>query len=98
VQRAAAALRIVQEAVANVRRHAAAARCTVTVGLEPGMLRLDVVDDGRGLPDRFRAGVGLGSMHERAAEVRGTVEVVRGPDGGTRVTARLPVPTTGPAK
>ena len=92
-----AALRIAQEAVANVRRHAAAARCIVTLGLEPGMLRLDVVDDGRGLPDRFRAGVGLGSMHERAAEVRGTVEVVRGPDGGTRVTARLPVPTTGPA-
>ena len=92
-----AALRIAQEAVANVRRHAAAARCTVTLGLEPGMLRLDVVDDGRGLPDRFRAGVGLGSMHERAAEVRGTVEVVRRPDGGTRVTARLPVPTTGPA-
>ena len=92
-----AALRIAQEAVANVRRHAAAARCSVTLGLEPGMLRLDVVDDGRGLPDRFRAGVGLGSMHERAAEVRGTVEVVRGPDGGTRVTARLPVPTTGPA-
>jgi len=92
-----AALRITQEAVANVRRHAAAARCVVTVGLEPGMLRLDVVDDGRGLPDRFRAGVGLGSMQERAAEVRGSVEVVRRPDGGTRVTARLPVATTGPA-
>ena len=92
-----AALRIAQEAVANVRRHAAAARCIVTLGLEPGMLRLDVVDDGRGLPDRFRAGVGLGSMQERAAEVRGTVEVVRRPEGGTRVTARLPVPTTGPA-
>lgn len=92
-----AALRITQEAVANVRRHAAAARCVVTVELEPGMLRLDVVDDGRGLPDRFRAGVGLGSMQERAAEVRGSVEVVRRPDGGTRVTARLPVATTGPA-
>ncbi len=92
-----AALRIAQEAVANVRRHAAAAHCKVTLGLEPGVLQLDVVDDGRGLPDRFRAGVGLGSMHERAAEVRGTVEVVRRPDGGTRVTARLPVPTRGPA-
>jgi signal transduction histidine kinase len=91
-----AALRIAQEAVANVRRHAAAAHCTVTLGLQPGMLRLDVVDDGRGLPDHFRAGVGLGSMHERAAEVRGTVEVVRSPDGGTRVTARLPVPAAGP--
>ena len=87
-----AALRITQEAVANVRRHAAASRCTVTLGLEPGMLRLDVVDDGRGLPTRVSAGVGLRSMHERAAEVRGTVEVARRAEGGTRVTARLPAP------
>ena len=93
-----AALRITQEAVANVRRHAAASRCTVTLGLEPGMLRLDVVDDGRGLPTRVKAGVGLRSMHERAAEVRGTVEVARRAEGGTRVTARLPAPGPSPAR
>ena len=84
-------------AAANVRRHAAASVCTVTLRLEPGMLRLDVVDDGQGLPTRLRAGVGLGAMRERAAEVRGTVEVARRPEGGTRVTARLPVTATGAA-
>ena len=93
-----AALRIAQEAVANVRRHAAASRCTVTLGLEPGMLRLDVVDDGRGLPTRVSAGVGLRSMHERAAEVRGNVEVTPRAEGGTRVTARLPAPGPSPAQ
>ena len=93
-----AALRITQEAVANVRRHAAASRCTVTLGLEPGILRLDVVDDGRGLPTRVSAGVGLRSMHERAAELRGTVQVTRRADGGTRVSARLPAPGPSPAQ
>jgi len=93
-----AALRITQEAVANVRRHAAASRCTVTLGLEPGILRLDVVDDGRGLPTRVSAGVGLRSMHERAAELRGTVQVTRRAEGGTRVSARLPAPGPSPAQ
>ena len=91
-----AALRIAQEAVTNVRRHAAASSCTVTLALAPGMLRLDVVDDGRGIPAPVRAGVGLRSMHERAAEVRGTVEVARRNGSGTRVTARLPVMATEP--
>ena len=91
-----AALRIAQEAVTNVRRHAAASSCTVTLALAPGMLRLDVVDDGQGIPAPVRPGVGLRSMHERAAEVRGTVEVARRNGSGTRVTARFPVTAAEP--
>lgn len=43
-----AALRIVQEAVTNDRRHAAATRCTVRIIPEPGELHVEIVDDGRG--------------------------------------------------
>ena len=54
-----AALRIVQEAVANVRRHSGASRCTVVLERDPGELRVQVDDDGRGIPDRIRPGLGL---------------------------------------
>jgi signal transduction histidine kinase len=51
---------------------------------------VEVTDDGRGLPTELRAGVGLHSMRERAAEMAGTCEVGPAPGGGTRVLARLP--------
>jgi signal transduction histidine kinase len=67
--------------------------CVVRLRLdEPGILRLDVVDDGRGLPPERRAGVGLNSMRERAAELGGTCTVAAAPAGGTWVCARLPLP------
>ena len=66
-----AALRIVQEAVTNVRRHAAASVCVVTVTVDGGMLRLSIADDGVGIPDRFVGGMGMRSMAERAGEVGG---------------------------
>ena len=49
-------------------------------------------DDGEGIPARFRANVGLDSMRERAAELGGTCTIERGPGGGTRVRARIPMP------
>ena len=48
-------------------------------------------DDGTGLADAATPGVGLSSMRERAAETGGTFRVEPGPDGGTRVLARLPL-------
>jgi signal transduction histidine kinase len=88
-----AAYRIATEALSNVARHAEARVCVVRLRLdEPGILRLDVVDDGRGLPPERRAGVGLNSMRERAAELGGTCTVAAAPAGGTWVCARLPLP------
>src|SRR5206468_5944824 len=54
-------------------------------------LNLEVVDDGHGLPDSVRAGVGLVSMRERAAELGGSCTIDSAAGGGTRVLARLPL-------
>jgi signal transduction histidine kinase len=86
-----AALRIVQEAVTNVRRHAAASICVITVTLDVGMLRLSIADDGIGIPDRYSGGVGMGSMAERASEVGGELSVAPAAMRGTVVMASLPV-------
>jgi signal transduction histidine kinase len=60
------------------------------------MLLVEVADDGRGLPDHVRPGIGLVSMRERAAEVGGTCTIGPGTAGGTLVLARLPfAPATG---
>ena len=85
-----AALRIVQEAVSNVRRHAKASTCTITLERRDGELRVQVDDDGVGIPPRVRGGLGLASMRERAAELGGTARFGTAPGGGGRVSVRLP--------
>ena len=87
-----AALRIVQEAVSNVRRHAKASTCTITLERSPGELRVQVDDDGVGIPSRVRGGLGLASMRERATELGGSARFGSAPGGGGRVTVRLPAP------
>jgi signal transduction histidine kinase len=59
-----AAYRIAQEAITNVVRHANARTCIVSLGISNGLC-LDIRDDGCGLPDQRRSGVGLSSMRER---------------------------------
>ncbi|MEV7970496.1 sensor histidine kinase [Sphaerisporangium sp. NPDC088356] len=86
-----AVYRIMQEALTNVRRHAHATRAHITLERGPDFLRLRIGDDGAGLPDRPRAGVGLTSMRERAAELGGSCGAVSAPDGGTIVEAVLPL-------
>jgi signal transduction histidine kinase len=92
-----AAYRIVQEALTNVVKHAQAGRCTVRLTAADA-LEIEIADDGVGLPDKRRAGVGLLSMRERAEELGGTCVVEAVPEGGTRVTARLPMLTQAPVQ
>ncbi len=88
-----AAYRIVQEAMTNVARHAQAHTCTIRFALDQG-LDVEVCDDGRGIPAGQRAGVGLTSIRERAAELAGRCEIETMPIGGTRLHVRLPLPKT----
>ena len=85
-----AALRIVQEAVANVRRHADASRCIVLIERMPGELRLRIEDDGRGIPPLVRSGIGLTSIRDRARELGGSTTIGSSADGGASVAVRLP--------
>ena len=87
-----AAYRIAAEACANVIRHARASRCAIGARVDGGWLALTVADDGAGFGTEAAVGVGLQSLHERAAEVGGSVEIRSAP-GGTTVSARLPVET-----
>ncbi|MCC6191292.1 MAG: sensor histidine kinase [Anaerolineales bacterium] len=92
-----ACFRIVQEALTNVVRHAAARTCAVRLRLDQG-LRLEIRDDGRGFPAGTPAGVGLTAMRERAAELGGTSVIAPGDSGGTVVAVQLPLPPgAGPA-
>lgn len=95
------ALRVVQEALANAGKHAAAHAVTVTIDYHPDELRLAVRDDGRGIdptrnppPDGYLSGGhGLATMRERVATVGGTLTITGSHSGGTTVTATLPAPT-----
>jgi signal transduction histidine kinase len=85
-----AAYRIGIEAVTNTIRHANAQACTVRLALNDH-LRLEIDDDGDGLPDPVQPGVGLSSMHERAIELGGTFEVKSQPGNGTQIVVTLPI-------
>jgi signal transduction histidine kinase len=87
-----AAYRIVQEALTNVVRHAQARACIIRLAVSD-VLVLEIADDGAGLPEGRRMGVGLLSMRERAAELGGVCETQRLPGGGTRVRVELPLLT-----
>jgi two-component system NarL family sensor kinase len=56
-----------------------------------GALQLEIADNGDGLPDAFRAGVGISSMRERAAELGGHCSVEALVPHGTRVRATIPL-------
>lgn len=85
-----AAYRIACEALTNVIRHADAGQCAIRL-TRTTRLELEVTDDGRGLPAEPRAGLGLASMRERAAELGGSYIVTSTPGRGTQVRAWLPL-------
>jgi signal transduction histidine kinase len=90
-----ACYRIVQEALANVVRHARANHCSVRIRLEEetGALIVEVEDDGRGIREDDRAGVGMISMRERTEELGGRCVVKPLAGGGTLLRAVLPFKT-----
>jgi len=80
-------LRVAQEALHNVVKHAAATTVTVAAGAADGVLELSVTDDGVGFDttQAYPGHLGLTSMHERVAALGGSMRVDSSPGAGTEV-------------
>ncbi|MCX5204533.1 histidine kinase [Streptomyces sp. NBC_00237] len=95
---------IATEAMENSHRHAQASSLTLELGVHTGMVRISILDDGKGLPpglsleDLRKAGhFGLVGMVERAAGIGARIRIGRGrSEGGTEVRLDLPVSALGP--
>lgn len=91
-------LRISQEAINNVRRHASARNLWVDLRIDPPSATLCVADDGIG-PPRFSGGShpgtghGLSIMRERAQAIGAALAVTGRPGGGTQVDVSISAPT-----
>lgn len=95
-------LRIIQEALANVHRHARANHVSIALRAAPGALRLVVSDNGRGMrgPDGqaggpaepTQKGVGIAGMRSRLREFGGSLEIQSG-EWGTALIVTVPLPT-----
>jgi signal transduction histidine kinase len=91
-----AVLRIIQEALQNVRKHAASRRTVVSTRIESGRWIVEVSDDGRGfdvnaVAARGRRNFGLQFMRERADLIGAKFEVRSRQGGGTVVWLSIPV-------
>lgn len=87
-------LRVVQEALTNVRKHAGAYRATVSLSEKDSIVTLEVADDGSGfdpsrLDEAIDHGFGIHSMRERVEQIGGTLEVHTVQGAGTRVVVKL---------
>lgn len=86
-----ALLRVAQEALTNVAKHAAASRVQLTLATTAGMAALTVADDGRGFDVAAdRDGFGLVTMRRRTEDLGGDLRLSSGPTG-TTVRARFPL-------
>ncbi|WP_186328894.1 sensor histidine kinase [Bacillus sp. X1(2014)] len=86
-----AAYRITQEAITNVVKHSKGSICKITLKTDDTHLIILIEDNGIGLPENRKRGIGLHSMRERAEEVGGEFLIQNKPDTGTTVKARLPL-------
>ena len=88
------ALLALREMLSNAAKHARAAAVTVQITATPEEIALTVTDDGVGIPvgigDGAGPGNGLANLRSRAAELGGTLTVVAGAAGGTRVDWVVP--------
>ena len=96
-----ALFRAVQECLTNVHRHSGSSVVDVRLSLSAKQIRLEIKDDGRGIPqERLRslnqgaadAGVGLAGMRERIRELGGSLEI-RSERAGVTVIVRIPIET-----
>jgi len=90
-------LRIVQEAVTNVRKHARAANLWLTVAVDPPRARVTVMDDGHGLGRRRPESMGITGMKERARRIGAGLDVRNRSDGGRGTVVDVAIDPERPA-
>ena len=87
-------IRVIGEALTNVRKHGSASAVVVRISEAPDCATIEIVDDGRGFDVAEtllgRDGYGLHTMRERMELVGGTLTIDSAPGRGTRVIALLP--------
>jgi PAS domain S-box-containing protein len=83
--------RIAQEAASNAMKHARADRITIRLRIVGDMVRLEIIDDGRGISAGrpAMAGLGLHTMRDRAVSIGATLQLLPGEGRGTIVTCEL---------
>jgi two-component system nitrate/nitrite sensor histidine kinase NarX len=87
-------VRIVQEALTNIRKHAQACGVTISVFEHDGSVILEVRDNGRGFaPEETQPAsqYGLRSMRERAESIGADFQIISTPGAGTTVRLQLPI-------
>ena len=97
-------LRVAQESLTNVHRHAAASHARVHIRLTRESVVLSIADDGRGMDRTSHAdvstsgtGIGLSGMHARLDQLGGALRIRSRPGHGTRILAQIPLPSTATA-
>jgi signal transduction histidine kinase len=87
--------RVVQEALANVARHAGAGKAGVTLSYMEDVVVVDVRDDGTGFVPERADGFGLTAMRQRVVRLAGSLEVESAPGQGTALSVSVPaIPAT----
>jgi len=98
--------RVVQEGLANIRRHSGSRTATVRLEKQGAVLVLQIADQGRGIPERDETaapngveslGVGIVGMRHRLRQLGGQLKIDSGGQG-TIVTATLPLPAEEPLR
>jgi two-component system nitrate/nitrite sensor histidine kinase NarX len=90
-------MRIIQEALTNVRKHTRADKAYVSLAENEGEFILTVEDNGQGFKleksqENESGHVGMQIMRERAESLGGSMEISTQPGRGTKITVRAPLP------
>jgi signal transduction histidine kinase len=81
---------VCSEALANVVKYASASKMAISVSTDNGQVRVDIEDDGIGGADLSR-GTGLRGLADRVETLGGILRVGNGAEGGTHVSAAIPL-------